>query len=236
MMIQDGKWLLLYGMCIFVVCAQTPKYSVKSQPAPDPVVIHERIGKFIEPEEREYYNLFHGIEGFEEAVFFNRWDGGFDILIMSERHTYYAIYDVFQAGEIVHDYIEHYDAISIAQDNFVKKWNIVGYDTLGLPFTKNDVDRILVKHGISARAVGFGCLGGCLGACYGCRDLDPESNDSFSSTHIPSCSFTGGEDAPYWCLGGFFAGLFITHNLEKYFTRRNPIPHINKRRGPWVIE
>lgn len=226
-----GKWVFNLSICIFSVCARSPQYLPQSQPERGPAIIHECVGEFIDAQEREFYNLFQGIEGFTEAVFFKGYTREFDILIISERHTYSAIYDAFNAGEILHDYIETFDEKGVSLNDFEKKWGVVDYDTLGLPITKNDVDRILAKHSISTLSLYSGCLGGCIGTCYGGRDVE-----STGDIYHNSFGCSGGEDIPFWCVGGCLAGVLIVHSFEQYFTKRNPVPYINKHRGPWVIE
>ena len=231
MLYKARNVVLIFSACILIVCTPGPRYLPQSQLERDPAIIHEHVGEYIDTQEREYYGLFHGIQDFREAVFFNRKDGGFDILIVSEYHTYYAVYDASQAEEIVHDYIESFDEKDSSGKNFEKQWNVVGYDTLGLPVTKNDVDRVLAKRRVTMQMIYGGCVTGFLGAMIGWLDVEANVDQA---THIPSCS--GTEDIPFWTVGGCLAGAVIVNSLEKSSIKKDPIPHINKKRGPWVVE
>ena len=227
-MINEARNVVfVFGLYVFIVCARAPQFSVKSRSERNPAIIHEHVGSFIEPEEREYYGLFHGIEGFQEAVFFKRDDRGFDILIMSDEHTYYAKYDGFKADEILYDYIENHNQMQISRDDFEAKWSIVGYDILGFPITKNDVDRTFSVYRITSYTCGGILIGSCAGTLYGCHDIEYDWD-------VPKLS--GDEDVIFWCIAGGLLTGGVVYIAETFFAKRNPVPHINKQRGPWIVE
>jgi hypothetical protein len=62
---------------------------------------------------------------------------------------------------ILRDYIDRYEVVSADQASFVRKWNVLDYDTLGIPITEREATLIMRQ---SRRKAVKGGLAGCLGS------------------------------------------------------------------------
>ena len=125
-----------------------------------PIVINVSVGETIEPEEREKYNLFKGIDNFKTAMFYDIADGGYEVRIITENKALVAVNRDSLAVMILRDYINRYEEIQDSKREFEKKWKIVDYDSLGLPITQYELNQIR-KPG-SGMLIGgaTGCVGG----------------------------------------------------------------------------
>lgn len=137
--------------------------------APKPVLICDVVGDKIDLDESAHYGLFSNITDFVSAEFYHRPppEKRYKIVIVTQRTQYIAYNNEPNTLSMLRDYIEHYDSIAVTQTGFEEKWQIVDYDTLGLPITQGEVNQIAsmspnAKGACLSSAMGFGCLFGCL--------------------------------------------------------------------------
>jgi hypothetical protein len=151
-------------------CApRLPQYKYDLIERENPIVISERIGETVDVEEGENVGLFTAIEKFTEARFFAIENGGYVAEISTEGDKFLAVNRDQDAVMILREYIDNYEEIHDDRTAFESKWRILDYDTLGVPITKSEVDRI--KKPAQGRACVFG-IGGCIltslaGVIYG---------------------------------------------------------------------
>jgi len=142
-------------------CASTlPRYDYRVYEREQPVVISERVGDTIDPEESERFDLFAGIENFERAQFYEMEDGGYIVEITADGEKLAAINGDQDAVAILRDYINRYEEINTDRPAFIRKWNILDYDILGVAITAQEV--MLAKEQNRSRARKSGCAG-CVG-------------------------------------------------------------------------
>jgi hypothetical protein len=140
-------------------CAPTlPRVDYSNIEREYPIVISERVGEVIDAEEREQFCLLRGVDGFMEARFYVNEDCGYMLEIMAATKRLVAINYDENAVFMIREYIDDYESIKSDPNAFVIKWGIVAYDTLGIPITKNEVDRVARAW----RAVPTGCAVGVL--------------------------------------------------------------------------
>jgi len=73
-------------------CASTlPRYDYRVYEREQPVVISERVGDTIDPEESERFDLFAGIENFERAQFYALEDGGYVVEITADGFPFFSV-------------------------------------------------------------------------------------------------------------------------------------------------
>jgi hypothetical protein len=125
-----------------------------------PIVINERIGETIDPEERRQFDLFPGIENFTSATFYGPSTIGYAVEIVTENKKYISTNRDPMAVEILSDYIKHYEEIEVDRKPFEGRWQIVAYDAIGFPITQTEVNS---ECNESAGCVTGGVAGGCLG-------------------------------------------------------------------------
>jgi hypothetical protein len=121
----------------------------------DPIVIYEKIGTVVNPHEREEYDVFYRIKGFNSAIFYEIKEGGFLVEIETDEGMYQMINRDPHAREILHDEIQEgilldkrkplYRIIpwmSIREHQIIQeKWKILTYDDMGLAITQEEVNR-----------------------------------------------------------------------------------------------
>jgi hypothetical protein len=190
-------------------CAYTPgRYDIYKRGKL--VEIHERIGEAIEPNEREQYDLFKGVEGFKSAVFYSILEGGFEVVIETENGVLRAVNRDPKALEILYDWIDGYYAYqdeAIAEQHFFNKWGVVDEDTLGFFITKAEISEGKFR---SACVGGCGCcLLGLIPALAGAMSQISIWIDPFSG----EAGTTGEEEANRTfaavMIGSFIVGTFI---------------------------
>jgi hypothetical protein len=142
-------------------CASTlPRYEYRVYEREQPVVISERVGDTVDPEESEHFDLFRGIEEFEGAQFYALEDGGYVVEIAAKGEKLAAINRDQDAIAILRDYIDRYEEINTDRPAFMRKWNILDYDTLGVPITAYEVTNSMEQSRSRARRTGCtGCVG-----------------------------------------------------------------------------
>lgn len=121
-----------------------------------PIVISERVGETIEPDEREQFDLFHGIDEFKAAIFYSISGGGYEVEILTENKRLAAVNRDSLAITVLRDYINRYEEIQGLKADFEEKWKIVAYDELGFPITSYEA------RSVKNRAMPWICGGGCL--------------------------------------------------------------------------
>lgn len=144
-------------MALLFNCAYTPRHYL-SYGETRPIVISPQVGETIDVEEREKFDLFHGIEDFKSAMFYGIPDGGYEVEIITEHSKLVAVNRDTNAIPIMRDYIDRNEEIKDSTAAFEEKWEIVDYDDIGQPITRDEVNR--VKRYYNYR-IGC-CVGGCL--------------------------------------------------------------------------
>ena len=168
---------------------------------PEPLTISDLLGDAIDLDERDQYGLFSNITDFVSAEFYYMPppEKRYKIVIMTQYRQYAAYNNDQNTLLMLRDYIEHYDSISVFREGFEEKWQIMDYDTLGLPITKAEVDsqsRMSTdsKGMCISSAMGLGCLSGCL--------MGAEHED----TGIADWNFEWMEDAVLASIAGMSVG------------------------------
>jgi len=105
------------------------------------ITISEHVGETIDPEEREQFALFDGIDDFKAAHFYGIEGGGCEIEILTTQQTFAAVNRDENTIMMLRDYIDRFEEIKESKEGFEEKWEIVAYDTLGFPITKSEVNR-----------------------------------------------------------------------------------------------
>jgi len=122
-------------------CTYTAKHYLAYERA-GLITISERVGETIDPEEREQFALFDGIDDFKAAHFYSIEGGGYEVEIITEQEKLRAANMDPKAVEIMQDYIDRYEEIRSSREAFEKHWKIVDYDTLGQPITHDEIEYV----------------------------------------------------------------------------------------------
>ncbi|KPK20717.1 MAG: hypothetical protein AMJ70_08175 [Dehalococcoidia bacterium SG8_51_3] len=148
---------------LLVNCAYSSKrydeYRVKG-----PIVISERVGEVLDAEEKEHFGLFPKIYVYpvsypvEAATFFELEGGGYEVRIATGYDTVVAVNRDLNAIRILRDYVDYHEEIIDSRGVFEKRWSIVGYDDLGQPITKREIERVRNHRSTVACAAGGGGL------------------------------------------------------------------------------
>ena len=104
-----------------------------------PIVISPQVGETIDLEEREQFDLFHGIEDFKAATFYGIEGGGYEVEILTVNKKLVAVNRDPKGIEILRNYIDSYAEMQYSKEDFEKKWKVVDYDYLGQPITEYEV-------------------------------------------------------------------------------------------------
>ena len=188
-----------------------------------PLVINERVGQVIEPEERQQYDLFLGVDDFESATFYDIIDEGYEVEIVTKDKRLVAVNEDPEAIEILNDYINQYEEIENSREGFEAKWHIIAYDDLGFPITEHEVNRIRCSwvDGVFGTLV-FATIGGIAGF--------------FVS--LPFVLSSGGEgelEIPKAFIVSFISAILagtIGGRLSSKASKRNALNLIKKGRRP----
>jgi hypothetical protein len=121
------------------------------------IELNDKVGNSVDDMERSEYDLFPGVKGFKEAVFFDIPDGGYEIQIITEDGKYLAVNRDSLAVDILKDYFMQYDTRFTSPNIYEDKWGIVDYDALGFPITNQEVSQV-VKPGCCIGAMAGGAL------------------------------------------------------------------------------
>jgi uncharacterized protein YxeA len=214
-------------VALLVNCAHTiPHYFDYERKRP--IVISKRVGETIEPEEREQFDLFHGIGDFKAATFYGIKGGGYEVEIVTANEQLIVVNRDPQAIEILQDYIERYEEIKDSREAFEEKWEIVDYDDSGLPITKSEAS-MNVQHGWC-----IGCSGGCGLVSFGlsCVAVSLIALGELSSQH------PGENDDLYMAMliGGTVAGMLTGFLMGRTVDSRRAIDAIKEARKSRVVE
>jgi hypothetical protein len=160
-----------------------------------PVTISDRVGEEIDAEKREYFELFSGIDNFKSATFYEITGGGLEVRINTQHSKLVAVYGDYRALMILIDYFTRYEDIRQSRQIFEQRWEIIGYDDLGFPITKAELNQ--VKRG------GFAALSPYIGGAAG-----------FVVGFVPGAFLgpAGGVTALIGGAGGFLLGRNIDRN------------------------
>jgi hypothetical protein len=195
-----------------------------------PIVISKRVGETIEPEEREKFDLFHGIDEFKAAVFYSISGGGYEVEIITEDLEFVAINRDFQAVVIVRDYINGHDEILKSRRAFEKKWKIAAYDDLGFPITHDEVNRIRRRETPYVVSAGCGLLG-CAGG-YGLSLILALVITGMDESEIGTAAAILYGGAALSSVVGVITGIFMGNRISK----SNAINAIKDARKTRVVE
>ena len=88
------------------------------------IVVSERVGETIDPEERKQFNLFQGIDDFKAAHFYSIEGGGYEVEIITEREKLRAANMDPKAIEIMQDYINRYEEIPSSTPSCLIAWSV----------------------------------------------------------------------------------------------------------------
>ncbi|MDH4212198.1 MAG: hypothetical protein OEV79_12210 [candidate division WOR-3 bacterium] len=135
-----------------------PQYERPMYDRKHALVISERIGETIDPEERRQFDLFHGIEAFKEARFFALANGGYVLEITTDDEKLVSVNRHQDAIIVLRDYINKYEEINADRAAFTRRWRVLEYDTLGIPITESEVRQLVER---SRRYAVIGCLACC---------------------------------------------------------------------------
>jgi len=210
-------------MALLFNCAYTPRHYLSYEKT-RPIVISALVGETIDPEEREKFDLFHGIEGFKSAMFYEIPDGGYEIEIITEQTKLVAVNRDTKAIPIMRDYLNRYEEIKDSTSAFEEKWQIVDYDDMGQPITRDEVHQAQQNYGCCISVSLFGILGFVSGGFVGA---------------ISSPSLDIGDFAYYTITGAFIGGFVsgvIGLLIGSIIDRNNALKAIKEARKPRVVE
>jgi len=139
-------------VALIVNCVSTPRYYIDYTRS-EQIVISERVGDTIDPDEQERFDLFSGIEDFKTATFYGIEGGGYEVEILTTNKKLVAVNRDPKGIEILRNYIDSYAEMQYSKEDFEKKWEIVAYDALVFPITKSEVNR----YSNPATSSGCGC-------------------------------------------------------------------------------
>jgi len=148
-------------LLIFLHCQYAPRQYTSYYSIGNPVIISEMVGEVIDLEERNRYDLFRGIEGFQSARFYTMQEGGLIAKIETSEQMLAALnHDSLMQG-ILKEYIDNHEWVKDNKDLFERKWKIVDYDTIGFPITKNEIAAISIRGApVGCGCVAASCIGG----------------------------------------------------------------------------
>jgi hypothetical protein len=116
----------------------------------DIITLHESVGEFIDIEERQQYDLFPGVQGFQEARFYNIPNSGCEIRLMTDLGDFRAEFKVTSRDpltvDILSEYINTCEEFSFSKKDFERNWHILDYDSIGLPITEIEVNYVKRKN------------------------------------------------------------------------------------------
>jgi hypothetical protein len=164
-------------ICFVMNCVP---YAGKREPdhqRQDPIVVSERVGDVIDPDEREYFDLFHPeiyirplTYQYISATVTPIYHGGYAVHISTTQGILYIENNDPRGLEIFADYMDNYEVIGETREIFEEKWDIIDYDDMGLPITKHERDKVwheITTGQMALRGpskIGYGLfIGGCLG-------------------------------------------------------------------------
>ncbi len=151
---------LLVLMGLLVNCTYTPKYYAQYERG-DVTTISSRVGDVVDVQERDKFDLFHGMEGFDSARFYDIGDGGYELEIVTKSGKYLVVNRDSLAVLVLRDYINRYEEVTERLEDFEAKWQIIDHDDLGLAITRHEIIRSKTPQVGSILGMAC-CLGGGL--------------------------------------------------------------------------
>ena len=192
-----------------------------------PIVISKRVGETIEPDERERFGLFSGIEDFKAATFYGIKGGGYEVEILTDHERLIAVNHDPRAADMLKDYIERYEEVGSSPTEFEKKWNIADHDQLGQPITNYEINH--VKG--SGFAIGLGC---------GCSGVASLGFAYFVFWKSIGEAFEGGTYDLDWVellvTGGSILVTIMGVLLGNHLDKKSALDMIKEARKPRVVE
>lgn len=198
------------------------------------VTIHYLVGEVIDKTEKEKYNLFWEIEGFQEAVFHPVVGGGYEVEIITETCRMKAVNRDSNAIMILRDYNSTYDATYEGRLAFMSRWDIIDFDGMGFPVTKDEVEKYSLKLGCAGPTTCvLGGAGYFVGMYFLLRFAAMSTISPFSEPSIA---------AALLLFGGMILGIAGAFLLFRPMSRiknpsiNDPLWQIKSARQPCIIE
>jgi hypothetical protein len=231
---------LYASIAIFVIinCATIGGRRIPVTAEPEPIVISDLVGDKIDLDERDRYGLFTNIDDFVSAAFYERPEPekGCKIILITEYKPYIAYNNEPLTLPILRDYIENYDSISLSRGGFEEKWQIVDYDTLGLPITQAEINKLAsMSAGTKVLFVsGCGLIGACSGCMIGCMSAERDTDEHYGFIDTPDLSFAEGAKtgALIGAAIGIVAGIISLPTIVKSLRPQKVLSDIKKMRKP----
>lgn len=224
--------IVLLTILILNCAPVLPQYERPMYDREHALMISDRIGEMIDPEERKQYDLFHGIEKFEEARFFELANGGYVLELTTDDEKLVSVNRHQDAILVLRDYISRYEEISADRVAFTRRWRVLDYDTLGIPITESEVSQLVER---SRRLAVIGCFA-CCAIPTGLGFLEGYDANSSGDTGI------GAGIAGALGLMAFYAGVLVglvsgpTVYLMTYKNTEKCIRAIKELRRPRPLE
>ena len=189
-----------------------------------PIVISTHVGETIDPDERERFGLFTGIEDFKAATFYGIEDGGYEVEILTTNKKLVAVNRDPKGIEILSNYIDSYTEMQYSKEDFEKKWKVVDYDYLGQPITEYEVYGNKKLSYSTCCGTGLGLLGiipvGWIALSKGSVGSDIRMDDTIFVVGIALC---------------YVVGMLIGSIIDKNVVLKT-LKTIKEARKPKVVE
>ena len=215
----------------FLYCQCSPRYYSGYSKINVPLTISDVVGEVIDADERTKYELFKGIDDFEQARFYPILEGGLCAEIQTTNYTLVAVNHEPQMRFILKDYFENYESIQSLKRAFEEKWSIVDYDTLGQPITAREVQMNMpLKRSRGGQLTFAGAAAGCLGSCLivGAPSLALDVPTDYDNSEDKRRILIAGGAAALGGVSGWFIG--------RRFDRINALKKIKEMRQPRLVE
>jgi hypothetical protein len=185
---------------------------------PAPVIISDLVGDEIDLDERDRYGLFNNINDFVSASFYERpkQEKGCKIVLITRDKRYVSWNNDPLTPTMLRDYIEHYDSISLSLAGYEEKWQIVDYDTLGLPITQAEISAVSsIKGACLGTSAGLGMLAGCIiGLQLSAEDRDTYYGGDWDVGGMQDQFRAALIGASIGTVAGTLAGVIMTKVIE----------------------
>lgn len=188
----------------------------------------DAIGEAIDAEERDAYDLFPYVAGFEEARIYAIPDGGYEVVMVTDHGEYVAVNRDLRAQQLLKDYFSRYGTPHYSRHDFERRWHIAGYDVLGFPITDAEISRNMKPW----------CLmGGTLGCGVASFGISLAIVAMAALSEISSQD-AGENDELYWAsvIGGTVAGMFTGALVGRAIEKQRVLNAIKEARKPRVIK
>jgi hypothetical protein len=213
---------LLYSQC-------SPLYYSGYSRIDVPITVSDVVGEVIDTEERERYDLFKGIEDFEQAQFYPIEQGGLCAEIQTKLHKLIVVNRDRQTHMILREYVENYEWIMTSREVFERKWRIVDYDILGFPITKDEIARCVNPMTRWGCSLGTAAMIFAMSSLIAYGIVSPDRNEIIGEPDLALTVFVGGIGVSL--VGGLLAGI-----VADKMSLENAIKSIKKSRVPEIKE